>query len=143
MECDVYSTPKFYLFDVGVAGILTKRHLKEARGEEFGKAFEHFIFMELVAYKSYDELDYKINFWRTKSGLEVDFVLGEGEVAIEVKGSARLDKRDLKPLIAFSEEYSPKKAILVCNESEERKSGNIRIMPWQRFLGELWEGKII
>ncbi len=27
------------------------------------------------------------NFWRTKTGLEVDFVLGEGEVAIETKGA--------------------------------------------------------
>lgn len=139
----ISSTPKFYLFDVGVAGILTKRHLKEEKGEEFGKAFEHFMFMELAAYKSYNELDFEINFWRTKSGLEVDFILGNGEVAVEVKGSHRLDKKDLGPLIAFSEEYSPKKAILVCNEKEERKSGNIQIMPWQRFLGELWEGKII
>ncbi|MBU0600300.1 AAA family ATPase [bacterium] len=139
----ISSLPKFYLFDVGVAGILTKRHLVEEKGEAFGKAFEHFIFMELVAYKSYNELDFEINFWRTKSGLEVDFVLGGGEIAIEVKGTSRLDNRELRALIAFSEEYSPRKTILICNEKEERKSGNIRIMPWCKFLGELWEGKII
>lgn len=139
----IIRTPKFYLFDVGVAGILTKRHLREEKGAEFGKAFEHFIFMELVAYNSYNELDFEINFWRTKSGLEVDFVLGGGEVAIEVKGSRRLDERDLRPLIAFSEEYSPKKAVVVCNEREERRLGAIRIMPWQRFLDRLWEGEII
>jgi predicted AAA+ superfamily ATPase len=33
--------------------------------------------------------------WRTKSGLEVDFVLGEGEVALEVKGTSRVDPSDL------------------------------------------------
>jgi predicted AAA+ superfamily ATPase len=74
--------PKFYLFDVGVAGAITKRHLEEQKGEFFGKAFEHLIFMEIVAHSSYNELDYEIHFWRTKSGLEVDFVLGKGEVAI-------------------------------------------------------------
>lgn len=139
----ISSLPKFYLFDVGIAGILTKRHLTEEKGEVFGKAFEHFIFMELVAYKSYHELDFEINFWRTKSGLEVDFVLGNGEIAVEVKGTSRVDNRELRALFAFSESYSPKKTIVVCNEREERKLGNIRIMPWCKFLGELWEGKII
>ncbi len=135
--------PKFYLFDVGVAGSITKRHLEEEKGELFGKAFEHFIFMELCAYNSYSELDYEINFWRTKSGLEVDFVLGGGEVAIEVKGAAHVEKADLRPLTAFIQEYAPRKALVVCNEREERVYEQMRIMPWRRFLRDLWAGKII
>ncbi len=134
---------KFYLFDVGVAGAITKRRLEAEKGELFGKAFEHFILMEISAFNSYKELDYDINFWRTKSGLEVDFVLGRGEVAIEVKGSSRIDKRDLRPLRAFIEEYSLKKALVVCNEREERIHGQIRIMPYKKFLKDLWEGNII
>lgn len=134
---------KFYLFDVGVAGAITKRHLEEEKGELFGKAFEHFIFMEMAVYNSYNELDCEINFWRTKSGLEINFVLGGGEVAIEVKGATRIDKRDLRPLNAFIEEYSPRKAYVVCNEREERVHGQIRIMPYRNFLRDLWEGKII
>jgi len=134
---------KFYLFDVGVAGAITKRNIVEARGELFGKAFEHFVLMELVAHSSYNELDYEINFWRTKSGLEIDFVLAKGEVAIEVKGSSRVEQRDLRPMMAFAEEYAPKKSLLVCNDREERVQGRIRIMPWRRFLEDLWEGKII
>jgi predicted AAA+ superfamily ATPase len=136
-------TPKFYLFDVGVAGAITKRHLEEEKGELFGKALEHFIFMELAAHNSYNELDYEINFWRTKSGLEVDFIMGGGEVAIEVKGTANIENRDLRPLIAFIEEYSPRKAIVVCNEKEERIHNQIRILPYRKFLRDLWEGKII
>ena len=134
---------KFYLFDVGVAGAITKRHLEEERGEFFGRALEHFIFMEIAAYNSYNELDYEINFWRTKSGLEVDFVLGGGEVAIEVKGTARVEKRDLHPLNIFTEEYSPRKSLVVCNERKERVYGQIRIMPYRKFLSDLWEGKVI
>ena len=136
-------TPKFYLFDAGVAGAITRRRVVQARGVDFGKAFEHFILMELRAYNSYYDLDYGINFWRTKSGLEVDFVLGGGEVAIEVKGTARVDSRDLRPLNAFMEIHSPRKAIVVCTEKEERIAGKIRIMPWRKFLQDLWNGKII
>ena len=134
---------KFYLFDVGVAGSITKRQLNEEKGELFGKAFEHFIFMELSAYNSYKELDYEINYWRTKSGLEVDFVLGRGEVAIEIKGTTRIDKRDLRSLKTFTEDYSPRKSVVVCNEREERVHQRIRIMPWRKFLSDLWDGKII
>ena len=134
---------KFYLFDVGVAGAITKRHIEEEKGELFGKAFEHFILMEIVAHNSYNELDYGINFWRTKSGLEVDFVLGGGEVAIEVKGTTHVKKRDLRPLTAFIEEYSPRKALVVCNEREERVHGRIRIIPYRNFLRDLWGDKII
>ena len=134
---------KFYLFDVGVAGFLTKRILQEERGEEFGRAFEHFILMEMSAYRSYQERDFEIHFWRTKSGLEVDFILGKAEVALEVKGTPRLNKKDLNGLAAFTDEFSPKKSILVCNENQERLHGKIRILPWRKFLSLLWEGKII
>ena len=134
---------KFYLFDVGVAGILADRWLHQEKGESFGRAFEHFMLMQIVAHSSYKELDYGINFWRTKSGLEVDFILGRGEVAIEVKGTSRVDTRDLKPLYAFTEEYSPRKAIVVCNETARRIHGDITIVPWKEFLYDLWEGDII
>jgi predicted AAA+ superfamily ATPase len=134
---------KFYLFDVGVAGSITKRHIADERGEAFGRAFEHFILMELTAYNSYHEIDYEINFWRTKSGLEVDFVLGGGEVAVEVKGTSRLENKALRSLNAFIELYSPHKAFVVCNEKEERVVGKIRIIPWQKFLHDLWAGKVL
>ena len=134
---------KFYLFDVGVAGALAKRHLPDAHGEVFGKAFEHFILTELAAHASYGALNYDIHFWRTKSGLEVDFVLGNGEVALEVKGASRIENNALRPLRAFIEEYAPKKALVVCNEPAERAVGPIRIVPWKIFLQSLWAGEVI
>jgi len=134
---------KFYLFDVGVAGAITKRHITEERGETFGRAFEHFILMELAAHASYRELHYGIRYWRTKAGQEVDFILSDGEVALEVKGTNRVDQRELRSLAVFVEEYSPKAAIVVSNEREERRVGKIRVMPWRSFLTELWEGGII
>lgn len=134
---------KFYLFDVGVAGAITKRHIEEERGELFGKAFEHFLLMEIMAYNSYKDLDFEINFWRTKSGLEVDFILGGGEVAIEIKGGTVISKRDLYPLKIFIEEYSPRKAIVISNEKAARVDDDITIMPYENFLRELWSGNIL
>ena len=135
--------PKFYLFDVGVAGAVAKRRIVEARGDLFGKAFEHLVFMELVAHASYSEIAYDIHFWRTKGGAEVDFILGAGEVAIEVKGTSRVDDRDLRSLRAFGETHRPRSSLVVCNEPAERVVDGIRIVPWRRFFRDLWEGKVI
>ncbi len=134
---------KFYLFDVGVAGAITQRRIPQERGEQFGKAFEHFILMELLAHRVYGELDYDINFWRTKSGLEVDFVLGRGEVAVEVKGSSRIDGSDLRPIKAFLKEYRPAKAFVVSNEQRSRLHEGILITPWREFLAMLWDGAVV
>lgn len=99
--------------------------------------------MEISAYRSYSESDFEINFWRTKSGLEVDFILGRGEIAIEAKGSSRIDNKDIRPMKAFINEYKPKRAYIVCNEREERVHDNIRIIPYRKFLNNLWQNKII
>jgi predicted AAA+ superfamily ATPase len=134
---------KFYLFDVGVAGAIIRRQISEERGEQFGKAFEHLILMEILAHRSYRGLNYEVNFWRTKTGLEVDFILGRGQLAIEVKGTHRVDTTDLRSLKAFVQEYHPRKALLICNERTPRIHEDIQILPWRDFLSRLWDGKII
>jgi predicted AAA+ superfamily ATPase len=134
--------PKFYLFDVGVAGALTRRRVAEERGEAFGRALEHFLLMEVLAHRSYRELGYDVHFWRTKSGLEVDFVLGDGEVAVEVKGASRADPSDLRSLRAFVDDHRPRRAVLVCNERSPRVVAGIEILPWREFLARLWGGEM-
>jgi predicted AAA+ superfamily ATPase len=134
---------KFYLFDVGVAGAITHRQIPQEKGEQFGKALEHFILMEILAHRAYRELDYDVNFWRTKSGLEVDFILGKGEVAVEVKGTSRVDTTDLRPLKTFIQEYRPARAFVVCNERASRVHEDIHIVPWRDFLRMLWSGEVI
>lgn len=135
--------PKFYFFDVGIAGCLCKRTLEEARGELFGRALEHFIFLEMKAYRSYRECDFNIGFWRTKTGLEVDFILGEAEVAVEIKGTSRVDGRDLRGMRAFLETNKPRAAYVVSNERIPRVLDSVKILPWEMFLEELWSGRII
>ncbi|KPK32193.1 MAG: hypothetical protein AMS24_04765 [Chlamydiae bacterium SM23_39] len=139
----VTKTSKYYLFDVGVAGFLVKRYLEKEKGEEFRKAFEHFILMELEAYRIYSGKKFEINFWRTKSGVEVDFILEKGKIAIEIKGTSRVDKNDCKGLNSFKAEYFPSKSIIVCNEKEKRIHNGIEIIPWKIFLDELWRGDML
>jgi uncharacterized protein len=76
------TTEKFYLFDVGVANYLARRQPKIG-SQEFGKAFEHYILMELKAYQSYRNPDMPVTFWRTSTGREVDFILGDKELAYD------------------------------------------------------------
>ena len=141
----ITQAPKFYLFDVGVAGHIAGRRIASAAGVEFGRALEHFVLMELLAYRSYREQDFPIRFWRTKSGLECDFVLERsGSVAIEVKGSDNVQPRDLKGIAAFAEEHEPRLAVVVCNEPAPRRTAaGIQVLPWREFLERLWDGQII
>jgi len=139
----ISSMPKFYLFDVGIAGKLTNRCITQEKGIEFGRAFEHYLLMELLAHRSYTGLDYKIQFWRSKNGQEIDFILGDGQIALEIKGSSRVDKKELHALNVYMEECPSRKAIVICNESQPRKIGKLLLLPWKEFLEQLWDGKII
>lgn len=139
----VILAPKFYYFDVGIANYLLKRGQIEVGSEAFGSAFEHFIYQELYAHSKYTDLDYTISYWRTTSQIEVDFILGDHEVAIEVKGTNNVQTRHLKGLRSFSEEYTVKKLIIVSNDPLARIIGNITVLPWEQFLQKLWEGEII
>lgn len=139
----VIQSPKFYFFDVGIVNHLLKRSKIEQGTELFGSAFEHFIYMELNAHRHYSGLDYSISYWRTASQIEVDFILGENEVAIEVKSSDNISERHLKGLKAFMEEYEVRQAIVVCTEPQARMVGNILILPWRAFLTRLWKKEIM
>lgn len=139
----VISAPKFYYFDVGIAGYLLKRENIRTGSEAFGKAFEHFIFQELFAYSKYSGKDFTISYWRTASQIEVDFILGDNEIAIEVKSSDMVNPKHLRGLTAFNEEYKVKRSIVVSTDKYPRRIVNTEILPWKIFLEQLWEGEII
>lgn len=139
----VFQSPKFYYFDLGIANHLLKRKIVEPGNEIFGHVFEHFIFQELVAYIHYSGQDTSLSYWHTTSQLEVDFILGDHEVAIEVKGTPEVKVNHCRGLNAFSEEYKTKNKIIVSLDKRPRKEGDIFILPWQDFLKRLWSGAII
>lgn len=139
----VIQSPKFYYFDVGIANTLLKRKKLVPGDELFGYAFEHFLFQELIAHSHYSGKEYPIAYWQTTSQLEVDFILGEPEVAIEAKAVREVSTQHLKGLRAFCEEYPVKKAMVVSLDKSPRKIGNIDVLPWREFLTRLWDNEII
>lgn len=134
-------TEKFYLFDVGVANYLAKRAPKIGSAE-FGKSFEHYILMEIKAHQAYKKPDLPIYFWRTSTGTEVDFILGEFDLALEIKGSNRVHEGDVRSLAALIDDAPVKKAVIVSLEKQPRLlQKNIEVLPWRMFIERLWSGE--
>jgi len=135
--------PKFYLFDVGVVNYLMKRKSLQPGSLDFGKAFEHLIIHELSAYLSYSFSDATLSYWRTSNGYEVDAVLGDAQVAIEIKSCDEVQSRHTKGLKAFSEEHPQARLIAVSLDPNPRRMNQIEIYPVAEFLRKLWNGEII
>jgi len=140
----VIRAPKFYFVDVGVVNRLAKRGELSPGSELYGKAFENWVFHELSAFASYRELDSRLSYWRLASGIEVDFILGDMEIAIEAKSSARVTRDHLKGLRNLVEDHpSVGRRIVVCRESRARKTEDgIEILPASSFVRRLWAGDL-
>jgi len=131
-------TSKYYFFDVGVVRHLQGRTLAP-KTREFGEAFETLIMHELVSWRDYRSGD-AISYWRSASGYEVDFILGD-HTAIEVKAKENVSPDDLKSLRAIAEENKLQRCICVSLEPRTRRVGGITVLPYREFLEKLWSGQ--
>lgn len=138
-------TPKFYLFDVGIANFLARRNPKPGT-PEFGKSLEHVVLMELLAFRAYRDPDLEIRYWRTSTGHEVDFLLNDRALAIEVKASSRVADVALRSLSALSDDGPVRRRIVICLERQRReirdRHGPITLLPMHAFLEALWAGEV-
>ncbi len=132
---------KFYFFDVGVYRTLRPRGPLDAAGEIDGPALETFFLQELLACNAYHQLGYTLFYWRTRSGLEVDFILyGErGVKAFEVKLATKVQRDDVKGLRAFLTDYPMAKAHLVYCGERLMSEGEIAILPISHTVKHLYE----
>ncbi|MBF0362007.1 MAG: ATP-binding protein [Oligoflexia bacterium] len=138
------ATSKFYFFDFGVVRKLQKLSTILPKSPLWGKAFESYIYHELKTYCDYHGID-NLHFWRTSNGIEVDFILNNN-AAIEVKASDKFRESDLNNLIKLSEEKKLKYYILINQYDRPLNSihhKNIKILPWNLFLEQLWDGKYV
>lgn len=133
---------KFFLFDIGIIRALAKRGEIEPGSELFGRAFEHFIALELRAALHYLKTNAEIQYWRTRSGFEVDFIVGS-ELALEVKAVSLVNDRHLKGLRALREEKKLRKYWVVSLDPQRRLVDGIEIVPWKEFLEILWAGELL
>jgi predicted AAA+ superfamily ATPase len=137
-------SPKFYFIDIGVTATLARRGEVQPGSELFGRAFEQFIINEVLAYAQYSEKLFPVHYWKTASGAEIDLVLGDHQVAVEIKSSSQIKPRHLKGLRTFKEEFATDTCIAVSLDPEPRRTQDaIDILPWRVFLERLWAGDII
>lgn len=133
------SHPKFYLFDVGVYRALRTSGPMDAVAETQGSVLEGLVLQHLRAWCDYSKGKFEISYWRTKAGLEVDFVIyGErGFWAIEVKNSAILSPKDTRGLLHFREDYPESKQLLLYNGKERIVQNGILCVPCEEFLRQI------
>jgi predicted AAA+ superfamily ATPase len=131
--------PKFYYFDVGVYQILRPKGFSDLQAEIEGAALETLFLQSLRAVNEYYEFEYQLYYWRTLSGLEVDFVLhGEkGLLAFEIKRSHTASRSDAKALMAFQEDYPETKAYLIYGGDKKYHFGTVDVLPITTALFEL------
>lgn len=130
---------KFYFFDAGVYRTLRPTGPLDAPEEVDGIALETFFLQELIALNDALNLGYKIFYWRTSNGREVDFVLygPKGLVAFEVKKTGRVSSMMLRGLKSFLADYPMAKAYFAYGGTRRMYDGKIEIVPVAEILKNL------
>jgi len=133
--------PKFFFFDTGVYRTIRPAGPLDAPEEIDGMALESMVFQEMRALTHYHNMEYDFFFWRTRGGLEVDFVLygPRGIKAFEVKRSQILRSRDFTGLREFLSDYPEANAVLFYGGDREYFEGPIRVLPLKRYFTRLAE----
>ncbi len=140
------SHPKFYFFDCGVTRAIQKMLRDKPSSEERGTLFETFIFHELNAHISYQNIGGELFYWRTSDGIEIDFIWKRGAkiIAIEVKSSKtwKIEHNSgFQSLLASS--IKPHACYGVyCGEDVLKKDFGL-VLPWNKFLKRLYAGEIL
>jgi len=140
----VIAAPKFYFADVGIVNHLARRGELRPGSELYGKAFENWVFHELSAHNAYAETFATLSYWRLASGIEVDFIVNDMQVAVEAKSAVKITTDHLKGLRALAEDH-PRigRRVVVCLERKSRRTEDaILILPAAEFCERLRAGDV-
>lgn len=130
---------KFYFFDAGVYRVLRPVGPLDAPEEADGAALETLFLQELQAVNDALDLEYKIYYWRTANGKEVDFVLygPKGLIVFEITKTGRINSEMLRGLQSFLDEYPMAKPYFVYGGNRRMHDGKIEIVPVLEILKNL------
>ncbi len=135
----ILKTPKFYFFDVGVRNALARLPLdKRILASEGGHLLEHWVACELASRIGDLGRSYRLSFWRTVDGAEVDFVLETPmeAIPIEVKYSKNPRPADARGVEHFIGRYAKvaRRGFVVCRTArEEQLTPHARAIPWHEL----------
>lgn len=124
--------PKFYYFDAGVFQAIRPRGLLDAPEQIQGAALETLFLQQARALNDYAELGYRLHYWRTATGDEVDFVLyGErGLRVFEVKMAHNVRPDDLRALLRFRADFPQAKAHLLYLGNRRWHDRGVEVLPF-------------
>ena len=132
--------PKFYFFDNGVTRSLSGSLNDPPNLQEQGRLFEQLVVQEIYRYNEYHQKDWKLSFWRTSHGAEVDLLISRGTkllYAIECKFKRRISPADLTGLKSFHESHPEIPCFIVSPLDQHFRLSFARVMPLAGILGEL------
>jgi predicted AAA+ superfamily ATPase len=139
------ASPKFFLFDAGVARALAGRLREPLDGRERGFLLETWVLHELRAAMASLNTGGQLHYWRTPSGTEADFIWTRAgrAVGIEVKAASTWRPEYSSALKSLVEQGVLTRAHGVYTGTAERKDGPVRVWPVLSFLRELTTGTIL
>ncbi len=111
---EISKMPKVYFYDLGLRNALINNFEPVSARGDAGVMFENFIVSELLKYNYYGNFGYSFNYWRTKSGSEVDLVLnklGQEMVAVEIKSQSQRVSQ------AFASRYPESKMVVISKDN--------------------------
>jgi predicted AAA+ superfamily ATPase len=130
---------KFYLFDAGVFRSLRPHGPLDRPEEIHGAALEGLVAQHLRAWIAYSRARAELSYWRTRSGVEVDFVVYGRDAfwAVEVKNTASIRPADLRGLKAFCADYPECRPILLYRGEQRLRTEKTWCVPVEEFLTRL------
>lgn len=120
-SAEIVAAPRVYGFDTGF--VAYHRGWSPLRRDDYGPLWEHLVLNELHAARQRRDVQY----WRTKTGHEVDFVVAPqraAPMAIECKWSQ--DAFDATGMLAFRQRYPTGENILVAADVKRPSKRRIR-----------------
>lgn len=130
--------PKFYFFDCGVLNALVGHFTPSP--DRRGVLFEHLWLSQVWASASAKDVEVRIYSFRTRGGLEVDFVIDlEGQRwLVEAKSTLTPDASDTSVLAKACAHFGKDCPKMVVHPGTiAKRIGNVSILPWQRALKEM------
>lgn len=142
-------SPKFYFFDLGVVRALSRKiRLPLIQGtSEFGKAFEHFIILEIFRISEYLNNDFRLSYLRTKDDAEIDLVIerpGEPDFLLEIKSTHKILESDVKTLNHFQKDWDKKSEAAVWSmDPVSKKINSVSCYYWKDGLKKLFPTELV
>lgn len=129
--------PKLLFFDLGVRNALLRRPLDRPLDDERGLLMKHFVGLELHRRCGQSWPEARLFHFRTRRGVEVDYVLEVGRElwAIEVKATRQVDERAGKGIDALTSHVARvSRRIVVFLGSRPQRIGALEVLPLGAFL---------